>query len=580
MTDESAQQYKCCRFVPKYNYPPISNECFRSEYLLSSATLDEISMNIAHEEEELERYDTEINRLVDLLGVLENEMEALQARVDRRKSFISITRRLPEELWVEIFSHCIFPTSEPSSSTTPFRLSAVCSRWREILTSAPKLWSAFGLTIYLRGAIHVPAVEFHLSRCKGQPLDVFITKRLAPCLRYSGQGDSTTTEGAVAIRDEMISQLMKQTQKLTILKGSVSSKSPLDALPLLEHLSIGRLANELSSSFYEALRHASQLHDVVLHSSSEHLPVHFRELRSSSVRSLTILEVGMCLRELVNVLPELGKLESLTLKRVYGKQMSEPPPVVCPRLQHLSIHFDNDNLINETLLQSFTIPHLRSLALHYSGLVFDTGGLDTTLCRFSASLTRLSLSACFTGRSHINAEPKNDVLRRILHSLPNITVFEARLKLPQDRIEPSLSDLCKALSETLPVASRLQSLLLSTEDEITLQTFKHIVRALEARFFEIGSGDSKSLTDVCVAVKSRGVEGFKAEMRSRLRNPDGEGMKCIICIPADTETSSTTATATPERFIMVAGKYGRFEKEILSKHKGDGVFLSPSISLL
>ncbi|KAK1217056.1 hypothetical protein PQX77_020299 [Marasmius sp. AFHP31] len=537
-------------------------------------------MNIAHEEEELERYDAEINRLVDLLGVLENEMEALQARVDRRKSFISITRRLPEELWVEIFSHCVFPTSEPTSSTTPFRLSAVCSRWREIVACAPKLWSAVGLTIYLRGAIHVPAVAFHLSRCKGQPLDVFITKRLAPCLRYSGpQSDSATTEGAVAIRDQMVSQLMKQTQKLTILKGSVFFKSSFDAFPLLEHLSIGRLANELSPSFYEALRHASRLRDVVLHSSSEHLPAHSRELRNSSVRSLTILEVGMCFREFVNVLPELGALESLTLKRVHARQTSPPPPVVCPCLQHLSIHCDNDYLVNETLLQSLTIPHLRSLALHYSGQLYDTGGLDTALRRFSASLTRFSLSARFAGRDHVNSEPRNDVLSRILRSLPNITVFEVRLKLPQDQIDLSLSDLCKTLSKTPPIAPRLRSLLLSTEDVITLQTFKDIVRALELRFSGIDSGGSTPLTDVCVAVKSRGVEGFKAEMRSRLRNPDGGDVKCIICIPADTNTSPSNATATPERFIMVAGKYGRFEKEILSKHKGDGVFLSPSVSL-
>ncbi|KAF9442157.1 hypothetical protein P691DRAFT_640257, partial [Macrolepiota fuliginosa MF-IS2] len=60
---------------------------------------------------------------------------ACQDFIDKHRSLLHWTRRLPSELLLDIFSWC---TDE--NTLVPFNISHVCRRWRYLALGAPELW--------------------------------------------------------------------------------------------------------------------------------------------------------------------------------------------------------------------------------------------------------------------------------------------------------------------------------------------------------------------------------------------------------------------------------------------------------
>lgn len=89
--------------------------------------------------------------------------------------------RLPVELKVEIFSHCLASYPPLSANGAPLLLCGICTSWRALVQSTPKLWSRFGINVATFGStsesqmIHtLKMVDIWLSRSRKYPLSIRI----------------------------------------------------------------------------------------------------------------------------------------------------------------------------------------------------------------------------------------------------------------------------------------------------------------------------------------------------------------------------------------------------------------------
>ncbi|KAJ7437731.1 hypothetical protein FB451DRAFT_1108058 [Mycena latifolia] len=113
------------------NYCPHDQEIAKIKTLLAKPTL------------RLEELDHRMADLQKMLDTLADERARLSTYVDAHKALISPARRLPLDILQEIFVACL-PTHRNcamSAVEAPVLLGRVCSSWRSISLSTPRLWS-------------------------------------------------------------------------------------------------------------------------------------------------------------------------------------------------------------------------------------------------------------------------------------------------------------------------------------------------------------------------------------------------------------------------------------------------------
>ncbi|KAJ7512814.1 hypothetical protein B0H11DRAFT_2267867 [Mycena galericulata] len=114
------------------NYCPNDDEVLKIQTLLVEPTL------------RLKRLDDEITEMQNTINKLIKERESLGAYVQAHAALISPTRRLPLDIIQEIFVACL-PTHRNcvmSASEAPVLLGRICSSWRTISLSTPRLWAS------------------------------------------------------------------------------------------------------------------------------------------------------------------------------------------------------------------------------------------------------------------------------------------------------------------------------------------------------------------------------------------------------------------------------------------------------
>ncbi|KAF9461051.1 hypothetical protein BDZ94DRAFT_1264740 [Collybia nuda] len=95
-----------------------------------------------------EKYIEFLNKAIDSLSVPDNNiherrMEGL-ARIERLRIAIAPHKKVPAEIWSEIFTYCV---DRPLLYLPPLRtqpiwtVMAVCSRWRQIVLAEPRIWN-------------------------------------------------------------------------------------------------------------------------------------------------------------------------------------------------------------------------------------------------------------------------------------------------------------------------------------------------------------------------------------------------------------------------------------------------------
>ena len=110
-------------------------ELLRNNELPSDATLQETTKLRSQANEDLLHIDTEIQRLM-------SQREQVQRSLDIYNTILSPARRLLPDILQEVFYHCISQTYPILSATeAPMLLTRVCSLWRSVALSSPRIWT-------------------------------------------------------------------------------------------------------------------------------------------------------------------------------------------------------------------------------------------------------------------------------------------------------------------------------------------------------------------------------------------------------------------------------------------------------
>ncbi|KAJ2930475.1 hypothetical protein H1R20_g6611, partial [Candolleomyces eurysporus] len=148
--------------------------------------------------------DEEIARLRSSLALLESRREGTERHLAEQQAVLSSLRHIPPEILGEIFlytcsestiswpRHSHPPQSEiPVIDEIPWQLGAVCSYWRTVLHSLPKLWSTIHVdvasaqipqgvpTLYLTQRVH-RFIETCLTRSGSEPLNFTLKYAATP----------------------------------------------------------------------------------------------------------------------------------------------------------------------------------------------------------------------------------------------------------------------------------------------------------------------------------------------------------------------------------------------------------------
>ncbi|KAL0571041.1 hypothetical protein V5O48_010920 [Marasmius crinis-equi] len=113
-----------------------------TNYAPSKREREEIRAMIQDPEQEIRRIDEEISRL-------QARHDELSRFVTSHRMLLSPFRRLPGELWGEIFVRCLPNGSLPvrSLAEAPLLLTGICRTWREVALNTPTLWNAVHISI-------------------------------------------------------------------------------------------------------------------------------------------------------------------------------------------------------------------------------------------------------------------------------------------------------------------------------------------------------------------------------------------------------------------------------------------------
>ncbi|KAF7376695.1 hypothetical protein MSAN_00086500 [Mycena sanguinolenta] len=114
---------------------------FNTNYIPTDDEIGRIRADLVSHTQELTRIDERMREL-------SIERDKIQAYIDSHKELISYPRRLPPDIVREIFVACLPSTyAVMSVQEAPLVLCRICSAWRTIALSTPRLWSSLHLPI-------------------------------------------------------------------------------------------------------------------------------------------------------------------------------------------------------------------------------------------------------------------------------------------------------------------------------------------------------------------------------------------------------------------------------------------------
>ncbi|KAK7472417.1 hypothetical protein VKT23_000531 [Stygiomarasmius scandens] len=165
--------------------PPLENEKLSSSYIPSDTDLTHIPfiLKAEHWQQGIERYDREIDTLSDILTTLKARRDDFQREMDRYKAVVSPVRRIPVEIWIDIFSFACCDRESRSYGleislggvlTPALALAQTCSLWRSIAISSSKLWSALSINLACIERRVVDLVKLYIHRSGSAPLTLSI----------------------------------------------------------------------------------------------------------------------------------------------------------------------------------------------------------------------------------------------------------------------------------------------------------------------------------------------------------------------------------------------------------------------
>ncbi|KAL0063517.1 hypothetical protein AAF712_009614 [Marasmius tenuissimus] len=368
--------------------------------------------------------------LEDLIG----RKSILKERIKQRRAAVSVTRRIPVELWVQIFARLYSMTEDEYPLTLhtsqgvwmapAIALSQVCSRWRGILLSTPALWTSIDISLSSLPPSSQRLLELYLRNSKQHPLHVK--------LQGGNYYARIHAEAVETLRDTIMTHIHRSEslschhfgKQFVIPEGSLSN-----LIALTDN------SRDRNAQWQAAFKDAPRLTSVT---SSFLYPLHdlpYHQLTSLECRNLLHRDVEKLARQ---VLPSCGELESLTL-RDPGVDDSRTDSSRCssrsrlenvPNLRSFSITFSvPDDPIDVTSPIHGTILSIKASALTTLRLNFSQGqaeGWATVLVDFLAQTSSTSLRSLSLSIVH-SSIPHNQTLSGLLQAVPNLVEFELAL---------------------------------------------------------------------------------------------------------------------------------------------------------
>ncbi|KAF8997046.1 hypothetical protein BDQ17DRAFT_1248965 [Cyathus striatus] len=97
----------------------------------------------------LRRIDTEIDQLQRQLDLLQEKRFGIHDFAERHRALLSPARKLTQDIVEEIFIACLPEGRNPYMNATeaPMLLTRICSSWKRIALSTPRIWSAIHIVL-------------------------------------------------------------------------------------------------------------------------------------------------------------------------------------------------------------------------------------------------------------------------------------------------------------------------------------------------------------------------------------------------------------------------------------------------
>ncbi|KAF9009963.1 hypothetical protein BDQ17DRAFT_1273630 [Cyathus striatus] len=120
-----------------------------ANYVPSIEEIEEIKSLLKVSAQELEDIDSSIEQLQRQLCNLKTKRSEVYSIIEQQRAFLSPARRLGRDVLEEIFLACLPENENPCVSTTeaPMLLTHICSSWRSIAHSTPRLWAAIHIVL-------------------------------------------------------------------------------------------------------------------------------------------------------------------------------------------------------------------------------------------------------------------------------------------------------------------------------------------------------------------------------------------------------------------------------------------------
>ncbi|KAK7001341.1 hypothetical protein R3P38DRAFT_3048605 [Favolaschia claudopus] len=299
----------------------------------------------------MQEIDTEIAELYKAIDALRSEKATLRSYIRNHRALIAPIQRIPPEILSEIFVACL-PKERNcvmSATESPMLLGRVCSLWRTLSHSIPRLWCRLHIvepelssasTQVVRKekyAQWAEAAKDWLERSGQSPLSISLT----------GDDDDRHATDVTAILQVLI-PFAYRWQNISV-RASLAALECLSSIseqdvPMLTRLHIQRAPSSPDSAQWPALQFLSGPRIAHFSLSGRHGNIPSLPVRWSQLRSLSIRSNG---RSVTNE----AAMQVLSL---------------CPRLEACELTISNriPRPLTGTILE---LPHLRSLTLDSQG---------------------------------------------------------------------------------------------------------------------------------------------------------------------------------------------------------------------
>ncbi|KAJ7241441.1 hypothetical protein C8J57DRAFT_1369361, partial [Mycena rebaudengoi] len=313
---------------------------------------------------ELKRLDNEIRELEAAADRLQAERQRISAYVDAHSALLSPIRHLPLDVVQEIFVACLPADRNAvmSACDAPVLLGRICSQWRKLSLSTPRLWASLHFIIAPHEPKRLEVMKMWLGRSGSCPLSIsfYVNAWHDDCL-----GPFVNELGCVARRWKSMSMVATP----SVLKMLAGLKQ--HDLPMLEEFSLINIREHPESLEFlqgSRIRRISLNGDVPFSRLSfqwERLTylslVKYGWVGHNSIPSTLVLEIlAQCanLRTCQLQIDEPGATEAVPPVR---------PNVVLPRLRSLTLGVVPDNVVTASslfrLIRHLTLPELRQLTI-------------------------------------------------------------------------------------------------------------------------------------------------------------------------------------------------------------------------